>query len=395
MATAASDDPPTIHKGVEVQLWSTFARVLRPAIERTRDRHAVELRTTRATFEKIQAAPVPAGERYRKTVVCEMFALHLACLEASERIYRMMLLLDMSAYRDDLERFKTICYELGERCEELSGEGTMPEGDFLVIANETKRELEHYESRYDELRQFASVKARMEARLRSDASLPPLELSAEAQHAICEDWPHDQKTRRQGEEGMCDDRGSVPTTRVVFVLGGSGSGKGTQCERIAARFGRVHLSAGELIRNARATDPARATVIDRHLARGELVPSEVTVGLLRDAMELATTQRGARDFVIDGFPRSVENVVRFERDLGSTHTLEFALWFECSSDTRRRRLGTRARQDDTAGMIEKRFATDLQMAPVLEAFERLGRLRRVDAEPTPDDVFEDVAKWFA
>lgn len=68
---------------------------------------------------------------------------------------------------------------------------------------------------------------------------------------------------------------------IVFVLGGPGAGKGTQCALLVERHGLVHLSAGDLLREERNRGTELATMINTYIKEGKIVPAEVTVGLLR------------------------------------------------------------------------------------------------------------------
>ena len=73
---------------------------------------------------------------------------------------------------------------------------------------------------------------------------------------------------------------------VVFILGGPGSGKGTQCDLIVKKFNYVHLSAGELLREERRTPGSQyGEIIQKRIDDGKIVPSEITVSLLKRAME--------------------------------------------------------------------------------------------------------------
>ena len=89
---------------------------------------------------------------------------------------------------------------------------------------------------------------------------------------------------------------------VVFILGGPGSGKGTQCELIVKKFNYVHLSAGDLLREERKTPGSEyGEIIQKRIDNGQIVPSEITVSLLKKAME----QSPSNKFLIDGFPRNM------------------------------------------------------------------------------------------
>lgn len=92
--------------------------------------------------------------------------------------------------------------------------------------------------------------------------------------------------------------------KVVFVLGGPGSGKGTNCAKIVELYGYVHLSAGDLLREERNSGSELAEMINTYIAEGKIVPAEVTVRLLHAAME----KSGKTKFLVDGFPRDMDNL---------------------------------------------------------------------------------------
>ncbi|KAJ6827020.1 putative UMP-CMP kinase 3 isoform X1 [Iris pallida] len=96
---------------------------------------------------------------------------------------------------------------------------------------------------------------------------------------------------------------------VVFVLGGPGSGKGTQCANIVEHFGFTHLSAGDLLRAEIKSGSENGAMIQNMIKEGKIVPSEVTIKLLQRAMLESDNDK----FLIDGFPRNEENRAAFER----------------------------------------------------------------------------------
>jgi UMP-CMP kinase len=105
---------------------------------------------------------------------------------------------------------------------------------------------------------------------------------------------------------------STVTLYVVFVLGGPGSGKGTQCTLLSQRLKNpsyIHFSAGDLLRTARqdCTNPYSSIINDK-ISVGQIVPSTVTCGLLQQAMKDAYMRTGITHFLIDGYPRNQENV---------------------------------------------------------------------------------------
>ena len=88
---------------------------------------------------------------------------------------------------------------------------------------------------------------------------------------------------------------------VVFVLGGPGAGKGTQCAKLVADFGFKHLSAGDLLREEQDRPGSEfGEMIKSYIKEGTIVPMEVTVQLLENAMRDAMDKDNKKLFLIDG-----------------------------------------------------------------------------------------------
>lgn len=179
---------------------------------------------------------------------------------------------------------------------------------------------------------------------------------------------------------------------VVFVLGGPGSGKGTQCANIINDFGFEHLSAGDLLRAHMKSGSKDGNMVAEMIKAGQIVPSEVTVNLLLDAMRASPRDK----FLIDGFPRNQENRDAWERTAG--YDCDFVLFFDCPEDVMLRRLLGRneGRTDDNVETITKRFKTfqDSSM-PVVQYYEGLGKVRSVAATASPEAVYADTEGHFA
>lgn len=120
--------------------------------------------------------------------------------------------------------------------------------------------------------------------------------------------------------------GTMSKPQVVFVLGGPGAGKGTQCSNIVSKFGFVHLSAGDLLRAERnKADSKYGELIDTHIKNGTIVPVEITCKLIQNAMEASATNR----FLIDGFPRNKDNMTGWDTTIGDRVDLLFVLFLDC------------------------------------------------------------------
>lgn len=188
---------------------------------------------------------------------------------------------------------------------------------------------------------------------------------------------------------------STEKPKVFFVLGGPGSGKGTVCARLVEEFGYTHFSAGDLLRQAsRDKTTEVAQKISQILVEGGIVPSELTVALLKNALNTHPSPRG---YVIDGFPRKMDQMFMFEEDIVPAKAI---LFFDCTEETMEARLIGRAssgsgRDDDNIETIRRRFRTNAeQCVPVVEHYKKQGRLYTVDGNRSREEVYADVKKIF-
>eukprot|EP00656_Telonema_subtile_P007348 TRINITY_DN1344_c0_g1_i1.p1 TRINITY_DN1344_c0_g1~~TRINITY_DN1344_c0_g1_i1.p1 ORF type:complete len:240 (+),score=65.51 TRINITY_DN1344_c0_g1_i1:64-783(+) len=176
---------------------------------------------------------------------------------------------------------------------------------------------------------------------------------------------------------------------AFFVLGGPGAGKGTQCGKMVEHFGFKHLSAGDLLRAERASGSENATLINNYIKEGAIVPVAITVGLIKDAMEKSEVKQ----FLIDGFPRNVDNVAGWEEVMGDFVDVKAVLFYQVSEETLEKRLLGRdeGRADDNIETIKKRFKTyQDETMPVIEMFQGKGMVREMDGGRPIDDVWEDT-----
>jgi UMP-CMP kinase len=187
--------------------------------------------------------------------------------------------------------------------------------------------------------------------------------------------------------------------QVVFVLGGPGAGKGTQCALLSEKLGWSHLSAGDLLRAERKSGSDLAELINAKISAGEIVPSSITVTLIQKAMEKIRAETGNMKFLIDGFPRSEENCTVWDEKMADTSTVEFVLFLHCPEDVMTGRILERAktsgRNDDNLETIRKRFKTfrDESM-PIVDMYEKKGLVRTVVADRSVEDVYAEVEGHF-
>lgn len=187
---------------------------------------------------------------------------------------------------------------------------------------------------------------------------------------------------------------------VIFVLGGPGAGKGTQCSKLVAEHGFTHLSAGDLLRAEQERPGSQfGDLIRDYIKNGLIVPMEVTVQLLENAMAEALRKSGSSKgrFLIDGFPRKMDQAHKFEE---AVCPAKLVLFYDCPEETMEARLlergKTSGRADDNADSIRKRFRTFVETSmPVVKYYEEVGKAVKIDATAKPDQVFEKTQKTLA
>ncbi|KAK4525738.1 hypothetical protein GAYE_SCF16G3647 [Galdieria yellowstonensis] len=184
-----------------------------------------------------------------------------------------------------------------------------------------------------------------------------------------------------------------PKKKIYFVLGGPGSGKGTQCAKLVTEFHLCHLSAGDLLRKEMQSGSPNGQMIDRMIRNGEIVPGHITIELLKNAMEEQSETRG---FLIDGFPRKLDQAGAFEKLVGD---FEFILFLDCPQEEMERRLLKRGessgRSDDNLESIRKRFTTFIETTmPVVEYYRSREKLVQVDASRSVEEVYKDIRSYF-
>lgn len=188
----------------------------------------------------------------------------------------------------------------------------------------------------------------------------------------------------------------TPKYNVVFVLGGPGAGKGTQCVRIEKVFGYIHLSAGELLRIERQkTESKFKDEIEMHLKNGSIVPVEITCSLLRQAME----ESKKHNFLIDGFPRNQDNLDGWNKAMSDVAVVRKVLFFNCPDDVCVSRClergKTSGRTDDNEESLKKRIVTYRESTlPVIRHYRDQNLVAEIDGNKSEDEVFADVKKVF-
>lgn len=208
-------------------------------------------------------------------------------------------------------------------------------------------------------------------------------------------------------------------------MGLPGAGKGTQAEQIVEKYNIPHISTGDMFRAAMKNNTELGRKAKSFMDNGDLVPDEVTNGIVRERLAEDDAKDG---FLLDGFPRTVEQAEELEnilRDLGTE--LDAVINIDVEKDVLMKRLTGRwicrtcgktyheiynppkvagkcdldggelyQREDDKKETVENRLNVNMkQTKPLLDFYSAKGKLYSINGEQDINDVFVDVEKILA
>ena len=176
----------------------------------------------------------------------------------------------------------------------------------------------------------------------------------------------------------------------ILILGPQGSGKGTQAKQIAASYGVPHVATGDILREAVANGSELGAQVRPILERGDLVPDDLMVGLIRERLS------DEESFVLDGFPRTMAQAEALDSMLDEIgKPLDAVILLQVSDDVATARLRERAAQEGRADDSPEAIANRLRLYHeltelVVDRYQLAGIEVIVDGEQTVDAVFAAI-----
>ena len=178
----------------------------------------------------------------------------------------------------------------------------------------------------------------------------------------------------------------------LILFGPPGSGKGTQAEKLVGKYNLVHISTGDLFRYEMGHNTPLGLEAKAYMAKGELVPDSVTIGMLRNKVEAHPEAQG---FIFDGFPRTIPQAEALDALLSSMGTNIaglLALHVEDEEIVHRIKLrgATSGRPDDTdEQIIRNRLAVyKNDTSPVFGYYTTKGKSHKINGVGSIPDIFE-------
>jgi adenylate kinase len=180
----------------------------------------------------------------------------------------------------------------------------------------------------------------------------------------------------------------------IILFGPPGSGKGTQSERLIAKYGLKHLSTGDILRSEIATQTPLGLEAKNFMDKGQLVPDEVVIGMISSALE---NNPQAQGFLFDGFPRTEAQSEALDKLLALKKTeIGVVLALEVTEEELVKRLLNRGltsgRSDDNnEGVIRARIIEyHKKTSAVADYYRKFNKVINIPGEGSVDEIFESL-----
>ncbi len=180
----------------------------------------------------------------------------------------------------------------------------------------------------------------------------------------------------------------------IVIFGAPGSGKGTQSEKIIAKYGLNHISTGDVLRAEIANKTELGTIADGYISKGQLVPDELIIDILASVLDRFEDSKGV---IFDGFPRTIPQAVALKEMLAKRNTAVSAVVaLEVEEEELIQRLLKRGeisgRSDDNLETIQKRLDVyKNQTSPLIDYYKSENLYNGIMGMGTVDEIFDRIA----
>ena len=208
----------------------------------------------------------------------------------------------------------------------------------------------------------------------------------------------------------------------IILMGLPGAGKGTQSEHISTDYSMVHISTGDIFRNAIKNETPLGLEAKKYTDQGNLVPDEITNGLVKERLSQEDVQENG--FMLDGYPRTIDQAQALDDNLSALgEKIDHVIYIEVDSEILKERLSGRIvcakcgatyhkvfnppkvdgvcdacgstefvqREDDKPEKVGHRIQLQLESTrPILDHYESMGLLARINGEQPIENVYREI-----
>jgi len=187
-----------------------------------------------------------------------------------------------------------------------------------------------------------------------------------------------------GMERQTIDKSKLQGKKIIWIMGGPGSGRGTQCEKLALKYKYKHLSSGDLLRHEVMSGSQRGGNLYKLMANGDAVPNGIVNDVIAEAMVKSADGNDA--FLIDGYPLDEAQANDFVSDIGPPTVV---VCLEIPDEVAIGRLSSRGNFDDDAAAIDKRLKVwNEKTKPVAAKHKAF----LINADRSANEIVTDIEK---
>lgn len=181
----------------------------------------------------------------------------------------------------------------------------------------------------------------------------------------------------------------------IVIFGGPGSGKGTQSEKIVAKYGINHISTGEVLRAEIKKGTELGKTAQSFIDHGQLIPDELMINILAGVLDSFTESKGV---IFDGFPRTIPQAEALKKVLAERgQAVSIMLDLDVPDEELTKRLIKRGqesgRADDNEETIKQRLNVyHTQTAPLIDWYKQEGQYQHITGVGSMDGIFADICE---
>ncbi len=186
----------------------------------------------------------------------------------------------------------------------------------------------------------------------------------------------------------------------LVIFGGPGSGKGTQSDRLLAKYGLHHISTGEVLRYHISRGDELGTIANSYISKGQLIPDDLMIRVLENVLD-SEPAKSAHGVIFDGFPRTIDQAKALKTMLAARGSrIHAVIGLEVDDEELTRRMINRGKEtgraDDNLETIQKRLKVyHSQTKPLREYYIGEGKYHQIDGNGSIDGIFDTICESLA